>query len=198
MASKEDATTFFEEYTAKYPDDKSAIGMYVERIVRDKEPIDRGIELASKLKELAGYPRNADYQQYLAQLYVIKEDPAKAEEEYGKDFADGYISNAVYALTGYANFWIEQGKNLESVEAMADVVAAAIGAKKPDQSYTLSQVAGIYAGLDKTTRRWPSTVRRSPRRTGATRTGSRATPRSGTGRARTSRAPRRRPNGPSS
>ena len=51
--------------------------------------------------------------------------------------------------TGYANFWIEQGKNLESAEEMADVVAAAIGAKKDAPSYFLSQVAGIYAGLDK-------------------------------------------------
>ena len=39
-------------------------------------------------------------------------------------------SNAVFALTGYANFWIEQGKNLESAEEMADIVAAALGRRE--------------------------------------------------------------------
>ncbi len=146
QASKEDAGKFFEEYTAKYPDDKGALGGYVERIIRDKEPVDKGITLAEKLKEIAGYPQDPEYQSNLAQLYVLKGDPAKAEEEYGKDFIDGYVSNAVYALTGYANFWLGQDKNLESVEAMAELAAKL----KPDQSYTLSQVAGIYSKLKKT------------------------------------------------
>ncbi|MCK7479373.1 MAG: hypothetical protein M0C28_19970 [Candidatus Moduliflexus flocculans] len=60
-----------------------------------------------------------------------------------------YVPNAVFALTGYANFWIEQGKNLESAEEMADIVAAALAAKKDAPSYFLSQVAGIYARLGK-------------------------------------------------
>ena len=150
QASKEDAGKFFEEYMAKYPDDKNALGAYVERIVRDKEPVDKGITLAEKLKEIAGYPQNPDTQQNLAQLYVLKGDPAKAEEEYGKDFIDGYVSNGVYALTGYANFWLEQNKNLDSVEAMADLVADLVVKVKPDQWYTLAQVAGIYAKLSKT------------------------------------------------
>jgi len=146
QASKEDAGKFFEEYTAKFPEDKAALGAYVERIVRDKEPVDKGITLAEKLKEIAGYPENPEVQQNLAQLYVLKGDPAKAEEEFGKDFISGHISNTVYALTGYANFWLEQNKNLDSVEAMADLAAKL----KPDQWYTLAQVAGIYAKLNKT------------------------------------------------
>ena len=149
QASKEDAAKFFEEYTAKFPENKDALGAYVERIIRDKEPADKGIELAAKLKELAGYPQNPEYQQNLAQLYVIKGDPAKAEEEFGKDFLDSYLSSNVYALTGYANFWVEQGKNLESAEAMADLTADLVAKVKPDQWYTLAQVAGIYAKLDK-------------------------------------------------
>jgi tetratricopeptide (TPR) repeat protein len=150
MAAKEDAAKFFEEYTAKYPDDKDALSSYVERIIRDKEPLDKGISLAEKLKDIAGYPENPNTQQNLAQLYALKGDPAKAEEEYGKDFIDGYVSNAVYNLTGYANFWIEQGKNLESAEEMADLVVRAYGDGKDGQWYTLAQVAGIYAKLNKT------------------------------------------------
>lgn len=146
QAPKAEATKFFEEYTAKFPDDRNVIGSYVERIIKDKEPIDKGIALAEKLKELAGYPRNPEYQQNLAQLYSLKGDPAKADEEYGKDFIDGYVSNAVYALTGYANFWLEQNKNLDSVESAADL-AAKIAPNS--QWYTLRTVADIYLKLKK-------------------------------------------------
>ena len=132
QASKEDAAKFFEEYTSKFPEDKAAFSAYVERIVRDKEPLDKGIALAEKLKDIAGYPQNPNYQQNLAQLYVLKGDPAKAEEEFGKDFIDGYVSNAVYALavygpefakknwgdqgilSSYAGFWNKQGTNLDN------------------------------------------------------------------------------------
>jgi tetratricopeptide (TPR) repeat protein len=146
-AAKADATKFFDEYTAKYPEDASVLNSYVEKIIKDKEPLDKGIELAEKVKEVQGYPRNPDYAQNLAQLYILKGDAAKADEEYGKDFIDGYISNAVYALTGYANFWLEQNKNLDSAEAMADL---AIKLAPASQWYTLQTVAGIYAKLNKT------------------------------------------------
>jgi tetratricopeptide (TPR) repeat protein len=149
MASKEDAAKFFEEYTAKFPDNKDALQSYVQRIVKDKDPVDKGLELAEKLKELTGYPESPEVQEALAQLYVLKNDPGKADEVYGKDFVDSYISSAVFALTGYANFWIDQEKNLASAEETADVVAAALGASTDVPSYYLSQVAGIYARLKK-------------------------------------------------
>ena len=149
QAPKQDAAAFFEEALAKFPDDKNLASTYLARIVRDKEPVDKGLALAKKLKEKAGYPGDPDVQESLAQLYVLKDEPAKAEEEYGKDFVDDYISTAVFALTGYANFWIEQGKNLASAEEMADIAAAAIGAKKDAPSYYLSQVAMVYSRLDK-------------------------------------------------
>jgi tetratricopeptide (TPR) repeat protein len=145
QASKEDAAKFFEEYAARFPEDKNALGAYIQRIIRDKEPLDKGIALAEKLKEITGYPRNPEVQQNLAQLHILKGDEAKGDEEFGKDFIDGYVSSTVRALTGYAGFWIGQKKNLDSVEAMADLAAKI----KPDQWYTLSQVAGIYARLDK-------------------------------------------------
>ncbi|MGD1010411.1 MAG: hypothetical protein ABR951_09700 [Candidatus Aminicenantales bacterium] len=146
-AAKGDAAKFFDEYTAKYPQEASALNSYVERIIKDKEPLDKGIELAEKTKEIAGYPQNPNYQQNLAQLYVLKGDPAKADEEYGKDFIEGYVSNAVYALTGYANFWLEQNKNLESAESAADL---AVKMAPASQWYTLQTVAGIYVKLNKT------------------------------------------------
>ena len=149
QAPKEDAAKFFEEALAKFPDDKNMASTYLARIVRDKEPVDKGLALAEKLKEKTGYPRDPDVQESLAQLYVLKDEPAKAEEEYGKDFAESYVSTAVFALTGYANFWIDQERNLESAEEMADIAAAAVGAKKDVPSYYLSQVAAVYTKLGK-------------------------------------------------
>ncbi|HSA95591.1 MAG TPA: tetratricopeptide repeat protein [Acidobacteriota bacterium] len=149
QAKKEDAQAFFDEALARYPDDKNLASNYLARIIRDKDAVDKGLALAEKLKEKQGYPRDADIQENLAQLYVLKDDPAKADEEYGKDFADGYVSNALSALTAYATFWIDQGKNLESAEEMADIAAAAVKAKKDAPSYYLTQVAMVYGKLNK-------------------------------------------------
>jgi len=145
QAPKEDAAKFFEEYTAKFPEDKDALASYVERIIKDKEPLDKGLALAEKLKDLAGYPQNPGYQQNLAQLYAIKDEPAKAEEAYGKDFIDDYVATTYYALVGYANFWIDQNKNLESAEAMTDLAVKL----RPNEWYTFSQAAGVFTKLKK-------------------------------------------------
>jgi tetratricopeptide (TPR) repeat protein len=149
MAGKEDAAAFFEEWTKKYPDDKNALSSYVQRIIKDKDPLDKGLALAEKLKELAGYPEVPDYQEALANLYVLKDEPGKADEEYGKDFIDGYLQNAIFAMTGYANFWLDQDKNLASVEEVTDIAAASLAAKKDANAYFFSQIAGLYARLKK-------------------------------------------------
>ncbi len=146
MAAKEDADKFFEEYTAKFPENKNALRSYIERIIKDKDPIDKGIALAEKLEDLAGYPLNPGDRQNLAQLYALKENPAKVEEVYGKDFINDYESTSYYALMGYANFWVDQGKNLESAEAAADLALKI----QPDDWYSYAQVANVYTKVDKT------------------------------------------------
>jgi tetratricopeptide (TPR) repeat protein len=141
---KDVAIPFFVEYTSKYPYDADVLNTYVERIIGDKEPLDKGIELAEKIKDLVGSPPNPGYTRNLARLYVLKGEPAKADEAYGKDFIESVASSTVFSLTGYANFWIEQGRNLDSVEAMADLAAK----MKSDQS-TKQTVAGIFIKLKK-------------------------------------------------
>jgi hypothetical protein len=52
QASKEEAAKFFPEYAAKFPDDARVIDSWLARIVRDKEPLDKGAELVARLEEL--------------------------------------------------------------------------------------------------------------------------------------------------
>lgn len=146
-APKDEATKFFAEYTSKYPHDASVLNSYVERIIKDREPLDKGIELAQKINELAGSFPNPGYLQNLARLYHLKGDMAKADEEYGEDFIDGYVSTTISALTNYANFWLVQNKNLESVEAMTDL---AVKMAPTSRWRTLQTAAGIYVRLNKT------------------------------------------------
>jgi tetratricopeptide (TPR) repeat protein len=145
-AAKAEGTKFFDSYVAKYPEDAGAFNSYVEKIIKDKGPLEKGIELAQRAEEIRGYPPNPAFARNLAQLYILKGEPDEADQTYGKDFIDGVISSTVSSLTGYANFWIEQGKNLDSVGAMADLAAK----MAPDsQWYTLQTVAGIYIKLKK-------------------------------------------------
>jgi tetratricopeptide (TPR) repeat protein len=79
-APKEEATKFFEEYIAKFPQDADSYSAYVSRIISDKDPLDKGIDLAQKAVSLTqGRPR-PDLYQNLAQLYLLKGDKGKAAE----------------------------------------------------------------------------------------------------------------------
>ncbi len=144
-ATQEAADKFFDEYNAKFPGDRDALAAYVERIIKDKGPVDKGLEMAEKLKKMAGYPPNPAFEQYLADLYILKGDPAKADGEYGKDFLDTYASNSFYSLIGFADFWADQGRNLESAEAAADLALKF----KPDDWFAYAETANIYAKVGK-------------------------------------------------
>ena len=66
MASKEDATAYFEEYTAKDPDDRSAIGAYVERIIKDKARSTRVSPWPRSSRRSPAIPAMRTTQQHLA------------------------------------------------------------------------------------------------------------------------------------
>jgi len=79
-APKEEATKFFEEYIAKFPQDANSYSAYVNRIIVDKDPLDKGIDLAQKAISLAQESRRPALYQSLAQLYLLKGDKGKAVE----------------------------------------------------------------------------------------------------------------------
>ncbi len=142
---KEEAQAFFEEYVTKYPEDISALYAYVNRIIRDKEPVDRGIELAKKIDEITRYNPLPRYRQALAQLYALKGDWEKAEEVFGRRFIEGKANSLAYDLISYARFWSEQNKNLDSAEAMIEFALRI----NPDTPFIRSAAAQIYMRLKK-------------------------------------------------
>jgi len=79
-APKEEATKFFEEYLARFPQDVNSYRAYVGRIIVDKDPLDKGIDLAQKAISFAQDFIRPDLYQSLAQLYLLKGDKGKAVE----------------------------------------------------------------------------------------------------------------------
>ena len=143
--SKEEATQFFEEYTSKYPEDPYVLSSYISRIIRKKDNIDRGIELAEKIKDIMKYNPNPRYQKDFAELYFLKEDKGKADEVFGKGFMEGKVSSLAFNLVDYANFWVKHNTNTESAEEMMELATKLA----PDRWYIFQYAATMYLKLKK-------------------------------------------------
>ncbi len=139
QASKEDAAAFFAEYTDKYPHDPSALDGWLSRIVRDKGPYDKGKELAERLKELTDFNADPNINMNIAQLQWDLGEKDKAAKTFGKDFMEGQVQSLAYNLISYANFWTQNGTNLDSALAMVETALKL----QPGNSYFLSQAAAV-------------------------------------------------------
>jgi tetratricopeptide (TPR) repeat protein len=139
--SKEEAAAFFAEYAARFPADPMVLYGWLARIVRDKGPIDKAIELAAKIEEMTDFNPSPSVNQLLAQAYALKGDKAKAEEVYGPEFMKERVSGLAYNLVAYANYWIEQNANLESAAEMIETALKL----QPENTYVLQQAAGAFA-----------------------------------------------------
>jgi tetratricopeptide (TPR) repeat protein len=139
-APKEEAAKFFEEYAAKYPDDPNVLGAWLARITRDKEPLEKGIELAEKIEALNQNNPVPEVNERIANFYFLKNDQAKAEEIYGKQSMELQVSLLAYNLVSYANFWAGKSANLESAVAMAELAIKL----PPESSYILRQAASVF------------------------------------------------------
>lgn len=144
-AAKEEAAKFFPEYAALYPTDPMVLYSWLSRIVRDKEPLDKGIELAAKIEEMTDFNPSESINNLLAQFYTLKGDKAKAEELYGKNFMEGQVSSLAYSLVAYSNYWLGQNANQDSAVAMAEAALKL----EPDNSYILQQTANAYVKTGK-------------------------------------------------
>jgi len=142
---KEEALKFFEKYTAQFPGDPNALNAYVSRVIKDKNNLDRGIELSEKVKDLTRYNYNPSFMKNLAELHILKEDQEKAKEVYGDSFIQGRINNLAYSLSDYAEFWSEQGANQESAAEKMEMALLLM----PDNIYLKQTAARIYLKMDR-------------------------------------------------
>jgi tetratricopeptide (TPR) repeat protein len=142
---KEEAAAFFAEYAAKFPADPMVLYGWLSRIVRDKGPLDKAIELAAKIEEMTEFNPSPDINQLLAQAYALKGDKAKAEELYGPAFIDERVSGLAYSLTAYGNYWIEQNANLDSALAMIETALRL----EPENTFMIQRAAGAYVKTGK-------------------------------------------------
>jgi len=140
QASREEAVPFFEEYAGKYPADPAVLGMWLDRIMRDKGPMEKGAELAEKILELTEANPSPAVNLKLAQFYGLKGDKAKAERLYGPEFMTGRVEDLAYELTSYANYWASRNENLDSAVAMAEQALRLM----PDDAYFIQQAAQTY------------------------------------------------------
>lgn len=143
--SKEEAAHFFEDYTSKYPEDPSVLNSYIYRIIRSKDNIEKGIELAEKIKDIMKYNPDPYYTKDLAELHMLNKDEKKADEVYGKRFMEGKVSRLSRSLVDYANFWVKHNTNIENAEEMMNLAIKLA----PDRWYMYRYAAEMYLKLNK-------------------------------------------------
>jgi tetratricopeptide (TPR) repeat protein len=71
---------------------------------------------------------------------MLKNDKAKAEKLYGKDFIENKVSSFGYDLIGWASYQAQNGGDLETAIKMGETALKL----EPDSAYFLGQVAGLY------------------------------------------------------
>ena len=145
FAGKEDATKFFEEFVAKYPDDPYALDSYVRRIIKDNGPLERGLELSEKIAKLPTDNPDPFYVEQRAELLWLKGDKAKAEEAFGKEYLDNQRSSFLYLLNSYAEFWSERETDLDQAVGAVDLAIKI----EPDNTYFRQTAATVYAKMNK-------------------------------------------------
>jgi len=145
-APKEEAAKFFEDYTAKFPNDLNILDLWLARITRDKEPVEKGLELAEKIEELMrDVPSSFQINGDLAKFYLLKGDDAKAETWYGKEYVDTQTAIMAYNLVNYANFWLRKNLNQDSAISMAETALKL----RPDETNIIIQAAGAFVMANK-------------------------------------------------
>jgi tetratricopeptide (TPR) repeat protein len=144
-APKEEADRFFEEFVENFKDDPDALNAWLTHIVRTKENLDKGVELAEKLHSLTRYKSTFPNNRTMADLYLLKEDKIMADLVYGKDFIENRTRIFALDLIRYADYWAGKNENLLGAQEITELALKL----QPDQSYILSQAAGVYVKMSR-------------------------------------------------
>ncbi len=138
-ATKEEADKFYAEYAARFPDYPGAVYLWLRRVVRDKGPADKAVELADRLGEMTSSNPVETYNAVMAQAYDLAGDKAKAEAAFGKAFMERRVQALAHSLLTYGDYWAGKKENLESAEEMAALATRL----EPGDAYYLRQAANV-------------------------------------------------------
>ncbi len=147
-APKEEAVKFFEEYTARYPQDPMVLGAYVRRIIQDKDNLDKGLQLALKAVDLSQAAGKLAMLQSLAQVYLLQGDKAMAAETAEQILKLGSVGAAMMIPA------VAAGSEPPPIPPAADMSAmnAArifVQADRPDRALEVYGPAYLNKNLDK-------------------------------------------------
>jgi tetratricopeptide (TPR) repeat protein len=137
--TKDEAAGFFSEYAARFPDDPEAWFTWLRRIIRDKGPIEKGVEVAARLRELAVSSPNPIWNQAAARFYDLQGEKSKSEEVFGRVFMERRVADLATSFVDYANYWADKKENLESATAMAEMAVKL----QPGETWFLRQAAYV-------------------------------------------------------
>jgi Flp pilus assembly protein TadD len=138
--AKDEATTFYAEYIAKYPEDLDALTAWLGRITRDKGDFSKGGELADKIKIFNRTNPAVQVSKALADFYLAKGDVDEADRAFGKDFMKNRATMLAYDMIDYANYWAGKKSNLDAAIAAVETAMKL----NPESTYFVQQAAGVY------------------------------------------------------
>ena len=138
--SKEEATAFFAEYTAKYPDDPEVLAAWLGRITRDKGDFAKGDGARRQDQDpQPGQSRRPD-QQDPGRFLSGQGRRRGSRQAYGKDFMKNRAFGVGLDMVDYANYWAGKGSNLDAAVAAVETAMKLY----PESSYFVQQAAGVY------------------------------------------------------
>jgi len=157
-ATKEEAAAFYADYVGRFPNSVAAHSSYVQRIVQDKDPLDKGIELALKAMELqkaaaAAAPAGSvpaapmgggsSMGFNLARLYFFKGDKAAALK--AADSAAKQVGDNPRMLSMAAQAYLDIGAEAKAL----DIYGPKFLKKNMADASILGQYAGFWTRQEK-------------------------------------------------
>jgi tetratricopeptide (TPR) repeat protein len=139
-ATRGEADRFFSEYTSRFPEDPAPSAMWLARVIRDRGPAEKAVELAERLRELSVAIPDPRISQMIARAYDLAGEKDKAEAAYGSTFMQDRVESLASNLAAYVDYWLDKKENLESAVAMAEAAARL----KPGDPYYIRRVAYAY------------------------------------------------------
>jgi tetratricopeptide (TPR) repeat protein len=114
-SSKEQATEWYEQLAAKYPDDLLVLEEYLGFLVRTKTNPERAQEIGARLLAIQRNRSPIDpFYKSLAGLNYARNDPGAAVGAYGPDVVKNRTRLMALDLTRYAVYWADRKTNAES------------------------------------------------------------------------------------